>query len=175
MSRKCVVTGKGVQVGHNVSHSNIKTKRRFLPNLQRTSVLSDVLGSVRLRVTAAGIRTIEHKGGIDAFLRNTPDRKLSPEIRRLKRRVERTQARSRHFVGHPAATRVNSRLRRRWRANGSSHDGEFNLGTRTDAETLTGRPQASSPTEAAGTYNAPATCAPVMLLAIKAAEPNCGL
>jgi len=56
MSRKCVVTGKGVQVGHNVSHSNIKTKRRFLPNLQRTSVRSDVLGSVRLRVTAAGIR-----------------------------------------------------------------------------------------------------------------------
>ena len=94
MSRKCVVTGKGVQVGHNVSHSNIKTKRRFLPNLQHTSVLSDVLGSVRLRVTAAGIRTIEHKGGIDAFLRNTPDRKLSPEIRRLKRRVERAQPRS---------------------------------------------------------------------------------
>ena len=94
MSRKCVVTGKGVQVGHNVSHSNIKTKRRFLPNLQRTSVLSDVLGSVRLRVTAAGIRTNEHKGGIDAFLRNTPDRKLSPEIRRLKRRVERAQPRS---------------------------------------------------------------------------------
>ena len=85
MARKCVVTGKGVQVGHNVSHSNIKTKRRFLPNLQQTSVLSDVLGSIRLRVTAAGIRTIEHKGGIDAFLRNTPDRKLSPEIRRLKR------------------------------------------------------------------------------------------
>jgi large subunit ribosomal protein L28 len=89
MARKCVVTGKGVQVGHNVSHSNVKTKRRFLPNLQRTSLLSDVLGSVRLRVTAAAIRTIEHKGGIDAFLRNTPDRKLSPQIRRLKRRVER--------------------------------------------------------------------------------------
>ena len=93
MARKCVVTGKGVQVGHHVSHSNIKTKRRFLPNLQRTSVLSDVLGSVRLRVTAAAIRTIEHKGGIDAFLRNTPDRKLSPEVRRLKRRVERASER----------------------------------------------------------------------------------
>jgi large subunit ribosomal protein L28 len=87
MARKCVVTGKGVQVGHNVSHSNIKTKRRFLPNLQRTSVLSDTLGRIRLRVTASAIRTIEHKGGIDAFLRDTPDRKLSPEIRRLKRRV----------------------------------------------------------------------------------------
>ena len=94
MARKCVVTGKGVQFGHNVSHSNIKTKRRFLPNLQQTSVLSDVLGSIRLRVTAAGIRTIEHKGGIDAFLRNTPDRKLSPEIRRLKRRVERAAERN---------------------------------------------------------------------------------
>ena len=94
MARKCVVTGKGVQVGHNVSHSNIKTKRRFLPNLQQTSVLSDVLGSIRLRVTAAGIRTIEHKGGIDAFLRNTPDRKLSPEIRRLKRRVDRAAERN---------------------------------------------------------------------------------
>jgi large subunit ribosomal protein L28 len=93
MARKCVVTGKGVQVGHNVSHSNIKTKRRFLPNLQRISVLSDRLGSVRLRITAAAIRTIEHKGGIDAFLRDTPDRKLSPEIRRLKRRVERSAER----------------------------------------------------------------------------------
>jgi large subunit ribosomal protein L28 len=94
MARRCVVTGKGVQVGHNVSHSNVKTKRRFLPNLQHTSVLSDALGSIRLRVTAAAIRTIEYKGGIDAFLRNTPDRKLSPEIRRLKRRVEKAAPRN---------------------------------------------------------------------------------
>jgi large subunit ribosomal protein L28 len=93
MARKCAVTGKGVQVGHNVSHSNIKTKRRFLPNLQQTSVLSDILGRIRLRVTTAAIRTIEHKGGIDAFLRSTPDRKLSPEIRRLKRRIERAAER----------------------------------------------------------------------------------
>jgi len=94
MARRCPVTGKGVQVGHNVSHSNRKTKRRFLPNLQHTSVLSDVLGSVRLRLTTAAIRTIENKGGIDTFLRATPDRKLSPEIRRLKRRVARAAARS---------------------------------------------------------------------------------
>lgn len=94
MARKCVVTGKGVQVGHNVSHSNIKTKRRFLPNLQRISVLSDTVGPIRLRITAAAIRTIEHKGGIDAFLRQTPDRKLSPEVRRLKRRVARAAARA---------------------------------------------------------------------------------
>lgn len=87
MARRCVVTGKGVQVGHNVSHANNKTNRRFLPNLQETSVLSDALGRVRLRISTAAIRTIEKKGGIDAFLRNTPDRKLSPEIRRLKRRV----------------------------------------------------------------------------------------
>ena len=93
MARRCTVTGKGVQVGHNVSHANNKTKRRYLPNLQQTSVLSDVLGSVRLRITAAGIRTIEHKGGIDVFLRDTPDRKLSPEIRRLKRRIAAAIAR----------------------------------------------------------------------------------
>jgi large subunit ribosomal protein L28 len=87
MARKCPVTGKGVQVGHNVSHSNIKTKRRFLPNLQTTSLLSDTLGSVRMRVSASALRTIEHKGGLDAFLKNTPDRDLTPEIRRLKNRV----------------------------------------------------------------------------------------
>ena len=94
MARKCGITGKGVQVGHNVSHSNIKTKRRFLLNLQQVSVLSDTVGPVRLRITAAAVRTIEHNGGIDSFLRDTPDRKLSPEIRRLKRRVERAAARN---------------------------------------------------------------------------------
>ena len=87
MARKCPVTGKGVLVGHNVSHSNIKTKRRFLPNLQTISLLSDVLGPVRLRITVAAIRTIEKNGGIDAFLKAARDNKLSPEIRRLKRRV----------------------------------------------------------------------------------------
>ena len=93
MARRCAITGKGVQVGNNVSHANNKTKRRFLPNLQWISVLSDVLGPIRLRITAAAIRTIEHKGGIDAYLRNTPDRELTSEIRRLKRRVEATAAR----------------------------------------------------------------------------------
>src|SRR5712692_9425041 len=87
MARKCPVTGKGVQVGHNVSHSNVKTKRRYLPNLQTVSLLSDILGPVRLRLSAAAIRTIEFKGGIDAFLKGTRDSKLLPEIRRLKRRV----------------------------------------------------------------------------------------
>ena len=89
MARRCIITGKGVQVGHNVSHANNKTKRRFLPNLQVTSVLSDALGGpVRLRMSTHGIRTVEHNGGIDAYLLGTPDRKLSPEARRLKRRIE---------------------------------------------------------------------------------------
>ena len=87
MARKCPVTGKGVQVGHNVSHSNIKTKRRFLPNLQTISLLSDVLGPIRLRLSTAAIRTIEFKGGIDAFLKGSTDAKLLPEMRRLKRRM----------------------------------------------------------------------------------------
>src|SRR5712691_1296540 len=87
MARKCPVTGKGVLVGHNVSHSNIKTKRRYLPNLQTISLLSDTLGPVRMRLSAAAIRTIEFKGGIDAFLNGARDAKLLPEMRRLKRRI----------------------------------------------------------------------------------------
>ena len=93
MARKCPITGKGVLVGHNVSHSNIKTKRRYLPNLQTISLLSDTLGPVRLRLSAAAIRTIEYKGGIDAFLKSSSDSKLSPEILRLKRRITTAAAR----------------------------------------------------------------------------------
>jgi large subunit ribosomal protein L28 len=92
MARRCPVTGKAVQVGSNVSHSNIHTKRRFLPNLQTVSLLSDALGPVRLRLSAAAIRTIEFKGGLDAFLKATADAKLSPEIRRLKRRIAHAAA-----------------------------------------------------------------------------------
>jgi large subunit ribosomal protein L28 len=93
MARKCPVTGKGALVGHNVSHSNRKTKRRFLPNLQTISLLSDTLGPVRLRLSTAAIRTIEKRGGIDAFLKTSRDGKLSPEIHRLKRRVIAAAAR----------------------------------------------------------------------------------
>ena len=94
MAKRCIVSGKGVLVGNNVSHANNKTKRRFLPNLQRTSLLSDVLGaSIRIRVSTRGIRTIEHNGGIDAWLLGTPDAKLSAEARRLKRRVVAASAR----------------------------------------------------------------------------------
>jgi large subunit ribosomal protein L28 len=94
MARRCAITGKGVQTGNNVSHANNKTRRRFLPNLQDTSLLSDALGQlVRLRLTVHAIRTIEHNGGLDAFLLKTPDAKLPDEARRVKRRIEKAAAR----------------------------------------------------------------------------------
>ncbi len=90
MARRCALTGKGVQTGNNVSHANNKTRRRFLPNLQPASVLSDALGQTfRMRISVHALRTIEHKGGLDAFLLNTRDSKLSEEARRLKRRVRK--------------------------------------------------------------------------------------
>ena len=93
MSRRCQFTGKGVQAGNNVSHANNKTRRRFLPNMQQTSLMSDVLGTtVRLRLTTHAIRTIEHNGGLDAFLLGTPDRNLPDEAQVLKRRITRSQA-----------------------------------------------------------------------------------
>ena len=93
MSRRCEITGKGVLSGNNVSHANNKTRRRFLPNLQVTSLLSDILGSeVRLRVSTRAIRTIEHNGGIDAYLLGTPNSKLTEEGLVLKRRIARAQA-----------------------------------------------------------------------------------
>src|SRR5260370_31659413 len=95
MARKCPVTGKGVLVGHNVSHSNIKTKRRYLPNLQTISLLSDTLGRVRLRLSTTAIRTIVFKGGIDALLKASPHSKLLPDMRRLKRPTT-TSAPARH-------------------------------------------------------------------------------
>ena len=92
MARRCGITGKGVLTGNNVSHANNKTRRRFLPNLQETSFFSDVLAApVRLRLSTNGIRTIEHNGGLDAFLLGTPDRKLPPEAMVLKRRIERAR------------------------------------------------------------------------------------
>jgi large subunit ribosomal protein L28 len=92
MSRRCQITGKGVLTGNNVSHANNKSRRRFLPNLQETSLLSDILGSsVRLRVSTNGIRTVEHNGGLDAFLLSTPNRKLPTEAQVLKRRILRAR------------------------------------------------------------------------------------
>jgi len=92
MSRRCDLTGKGVQAGNNVSHAHNKTRRRFLPNLQQTSLLSETLGkSIRLRLSTAAIRTVEHKGGIDAFLLDTRDADLTTEVRRIKRLIKKTQ------------------------------------------------------------------------------------
>ncbi len=92
MSRRCQISGKAVLSGNNVSHANNKTRRRFLPNLQETSLLSDILGtSVRLRLTTHALRTIEHNGGLDAFLTGTPNRSLPEEAQVLKRRILRAQ------------------------------------------------------------------------------------
>src|SRR5579872_3297204 len=96
MARKCEITGRGVQVGNNVSHANNKTKRRFLPNLQVVSLLSDALGgSVRLRLTPHAIRSIEANGGLDAYLMGRTAAKLPAEARRLKRRIERAAEKKR--------------------------------------------------------------------------------
>jgi large subunit ribosomal protein L28 len=94
MARRCAVTGKGVLTGNNVSHANNKTRRRYLPNLQETSFFSDILGAlIRMRLSVNGIRTVEHNGGLDAFLLGTPDRRLPAEAITLKRRLEKAQAR----------------------------------------------------------------------------------
>ena len=93
MSRRCLISGKGVLTGNNVSHANNKSRRRFLPNLQEQSLLSDVLGSsVRVRLSTHGLRTVEHNGGLDAFLLGTPNRNLPEEAQALKRRILRAQA-----------------------------------------------------------------------------------
>ena len=90
MSRRCELTGKGVQYGNNVSHANNKTRRRYLPNLQQVSLMSEVLGkTVQLRVSVAAIRSVEHRGGLDAFLMDTRDAELSVELRRLKKQIRK--------------------------------------------------------------------------------------
>ncbi len=89
MARRCMVSGKGPLVGRNVSHANNKTKRRFLPNLQDATLLSDVLGrSVRVRISTNGLKTVEHSGGLDSWLVKTPASKLDKDMRRLKEQVE---------------------------------------------------------------------------------------
>ncbi len=93
MSRRCALTGKGVQTGNNVSHAHNKTRRRYLPNLQQVSLMSDALGKlVSLRVSVAAIRTVEHKGGLDAFLLGARDGDLNLEMRRLKKQIKNAQA-----------------------------------------------------------------------------------
>lgn len=88
MAKRCMVTGKGVLVGNNVSHANNKSKRRFLPNLQKATLFSDTLGeSLSLRLTPKGLRTIEHKGGLDAFLLDAANAQLDKKTLRFKKRV----------------------------------------------------------------------------------------
>jgi large subunit ribosomal protein L28 len=93
MSRRCELTGKGAQVGHRVSHSNIKTKRRFLPNLLNVTLMSDALGrSVKLRVSAHAFKTVDHRGGLDAYLAKAKDSELSPRALELKRQIAKKKA-----------------------------------------------------------------------------------
>ena len=94
MAKRCALTGKGVQTGNNVSHAHNKTRRRWLPNLQTTSVWSDSLGqAVRLRVSAHALRLIEKKGGLDAYLMGKRDSLLPAEFKRLKKRIRKAEER----------------------------------------------------------------------------------
>mgnify|MGYP002785053445 CR=1 FL=1 len=93
MARRCAITGTGTQSGNNVSHSNRKTRRLFRPNLQTVSLVSDILGSyITLRVTAATLRSIEHNGGLDAYLLKHSESKMTEEAARLKRQIKRKLA-----------------------------------------------------------------------------------
>jgi large subunit ribosomal protein L28 len=88
MSRRCELTGKGPMVGNNVSHANNKTRRRFLPNLNDVSLTSETLGQThRFRISAAALRTVDHRGGLDAFLGKANDAELSPKALKLKRDI----------------------------------------------------------------------------------------
>lgn len=92
MSRRCELSGKAVQVGNKVSHSNIKTKARFMPNLCNVTLISDTLQrSVRLRIAAACLRSVEHRGGLDAYLIKASDAELSQNARELKREIVKKQ------------------------------------------------------------------------------------
>ena len=88
MSRRCELTGKSALTGNLVSHSNRKTKTRFFPNLLKVTLLSDALGqSFRLRVSANALRSVEHRGGLDAFLLKASDSELSQKARELKKKI----------------------------------------------------------------------------------------
>lgn len=93
MAKRCPVTGKGVQTGNTVSHAKNRKRRRFMPNLQSVSLLSETLGNViRLRVSTHGLRTIEHNGGLDAYLMSTPNSRLTAEAKEIKQRIEKAAA-----------------------------------------------------------------------------------
>ena len=93
MSRQCQITGKKLMYGNNVSHANNKTRRRFMPNIQDTSLYSESLDrKISVRVTVAGLRTVDHKGGLDKFLLETPKAKLDEALRPIKALVEKAVA-----------------------------------------------------------------------------------
>ncbi|MEX2455127.1 MAG: 50S ribosomal protein L28 [Rhodospirillaceae bacterium] len=93
MAKRCSFTGKGVLAGNNVSHAHNKTRRRFMPNIQKTSMLSDALAqSISVKLSTRAIRTIEKNGGLDAYLMATPDAKLGEDAQRLKRRIRKAAA-----------------------------------------------------------------------------------
>ncbi len=88
MSRRCELTGKGPMTGNNVSHANNKTRRRFLPNLNDVTLKSEVLDrGVKLRISAAALRTVDHRGGLDKFLLKAKDAELSDRALKLKKEV----------------------------------------------------------------------------------------
>ncbi len=93
MSRVCELSGKGPMSGHKVSHANNKSKRRFLPNLNEVTLISDVLGqSFKLRISAAALRTVDHRGGLDGFLAKSKDDELSSDALRIKKHIAKAKA-----------------------------------------------------------------------------------
>ena len=95
MSWRCELTGKGPMSGHKVSHSNIKTKRRFMPNLRNVTLISDALQrKVRVRVSANALKSVDHRGGLDAFLLKAKDADLAPKMLELKRQIAKKKAKA---------------------------------------------------------------------------------
>ncbi|MFD1913413.1 50S ribosomal protein L28 [Halodurantibacterium flavum] len=93
MSRVCELSGKGPMTGNNVSHANNKTRRRFLPNLNEVTLISDALGqSFKLRVSASALRSVDHRGGLDAFLAKAKDEELSAKALKIKKDIQKAQA-----------------------------------------------------------------------------------
>ena len=91
MARRCDITGKGVMSGNNVSHAHNKTRRRFLPNVQKMTVISETLGPVRLKLAVATLRAIEHSGGLDSYLLSSSSSKLTSEAVKLRSRIKKAQ------------------------------------------------------------------------------------
>jgi large subunit ribosomal protein L28 len=92
MSRRCELTGKGPMTGNNVSHAKNRTRRRFLPNLNHVTLQSETLGrSVKLRISAAALRTVDHRGGLDAFLAKAKDIELSDNALKVKKEIAKAQ------------------------------------------------------------------------------------